>query len=165
MIRELVVRRFKQFDEVTFELPGHIVLAGQNNSGKTTVLQALSAWSLALEQWRSLHDLNKHKGFYAKKPLTRLTFNAVPLRSFELLWRDRDYNGSIEIEVVTAAGVRLAMELTADSTEQIYVRPSKDTPREALEPYRLETIIGRYEEVLLGKLPSASGAATRGAGP
>jgi glycosyltransferase involved in cell wall biosynthesis len=43
--------------------------------------------------------------------------------------------------------------------------PRTPPPREALEPYRLETIIARYEEVLLGKLPSASGAATRGAGP
>jgi energy-coupling factor transporter ATP-binding protein EcfA2 len=133
MIKAIVIRRFKVFDDVTFELPGHIVLAGQNNSGKTTLLQALAAWSLALEQWRTLHDTSKHNGFYSKKPLTRLAFNAVPLRAFDLLWRNRDYNGLIEIEVVTATGARLTMELSANSTEQIYVRPSKDTPREALE--------------------------------
>lgn len=63
IIKELKGRRFKQFEDVTFELPGHVVLVGQNNSGKTTVLQALSTWSLALEQWRSLHDTNKHNGF------------------------------------------------------------------------------------------------------
>ncbi len=133
IIKELTVRRFKQFDEITFELPGHVVLAGQNNSGKTTVLQALSAWSLALEQWRLLHDTKKRNGYYAKKPVTRQAFNAVPLRSFDLLWRNRDYHGLVEIEVVTAAGVRLAMEFSADSTEQIYVRPSRETPRDALE--------------------------------
>ena len=75
IIKELKVRRFKQFDDVTFELPGHVVLAGQNNSGKTTVLQALAAWSLALEQWRLLHDNTKHNGFYSNKPVTRQAFS------------------------------------------------------------------------------------------
>ncbi|MCL4203314.1 MAG: AAA family ATPase [Pirellulaceae bacterium] len=133
MIREVTIRRFKQFEDVTFTFSGPVVLAGQNNSGKTTVLQALSAWALAYEQWRMLNDFRKHHGSYARKPLARQAFSAVPLRSFDLLWRDRDYQGTIEIEVVTEAGWRLAMELAADSTEQIYVRPSRATPREAFE--------------------------------
>lgn len=60
MIKEVVLRRFKQFENTLLELSGHVVLAGQNNSGKTTVLQALSAWSLGHEQWRTLSDLQKH---------------------------------------------------------------------------------------------------------
>lgn len=132
MIREVTLRRFKQFANVTLPLDGHVVLAGQNNSGKTTVLQALSAWRLAYEQWRSLHDDRKHNGSYARKPLTRQSFSAVPLRAFDLLWQDRDYRGTVEIEVVTALGWRLTMELSADSSEQIYVRPARGTPREVL---------------------------------
>jgi predicted ATPase len=133
MITEVVLRRFKQFENTPFSLAGHVVLAGQNNSGKTTVLQALSAWSLAYEQWRTLSDLQKHKGAYSRKPLTRQAFSAVPLRSFELLWRDRNYAGTVEIEVATEAGWRLAIELEADSTEQIYVRPVRTTSRGVLE--------------------------------
>ncbi|MBI5017134.1 MAG: AAA family ATPase [Deltaproteobacteria bacterium] len=133
MIREVAIRRFKQFEDVTFGLSGHVVLAGQNNSGKTTVLQALSAWSQALELWRLLNDTQKHNGYYSKKPVARQAFSAVPLRSFDLLWRDREYAGSVEIEVTTQAGWKLAMELDADSTEQIYVRPSRLTPREVLQ--------------------------------
>jgi hypothetical protein len=133
MIKEVVLRRFKQFENTPFPLSGHVVLAGQNNSGKTTVLQALSAWSLAYEQWRTLNDLQKHKGAYSRKPITKQAFSAVPLRSFELLWRDRNYAGTVEIEVATETGWRLVMELEADSTEQIYVRPLRTTPREVLE--------------------------------
>lgn len=133
MIRELRIRRFKQFEDVALPLEGHVVLAGQNNSGKTTVLQALSAWRLAYEQWLSLNDRNKHNGAYSRKPVTRQSFSAVPLRSFDLLWRDRRYNGTVEIDLVTTEGWRMAMELTADSTEQIYVRPHRDTPREVLD--------------------------------
>ena len=48
MIERVTIRRFKRFDEVTFDVPGHIVLAGPNNTGKTTMLQAVAAWDLAL---------------------------------------------------------------------------------------------------------------------
>ena len=40
MIRTIRIRGFKRFDESEFRLPGHVVLAGPNNTGKTTVLQA-----------------------------------------------------------------------------------------------------------------------------
>lgn len=140
IVRKLTIRGFKQFEEVTFELAQHVVLAGQNNSGKTTVLQALSAWSFALEHWRTLNDLRKHNGSFSKKPLTRQAFSAVPLRSFDLLWRNRQYSGVVEIEVETDTGWKLAMELSADSTEQIYVRPSRDVIRETLEQTGLSMV-------------------------
>ena len=62
MIRKVVLRRFKRFADETFEFPGHIVLAGPNNTGKTTVLQAIAAWDLALNRWRELNRFRKHKG-------------------------------------------------------------------------------------------------------
>ena len=133
MICELRLKRFKQFEDLRLPLEGHVVLAGQNNSGKTTVLQALSAWRLAYEQWLTLNDTAKHNSAYAKKPVTRQAFSAVPLRSFDLLWRGRDYRGTLEIEVTTTSGWRLAMEFSADSTEQIYVRPARNTARETFQ--------------------------------
>jgi predicted ATPase len=41
MIRSVCIRGFKRFREVEFRLPGHVVLAGPNDTGKTTMLQAL----------------------------------------------------------------------------------------------------------------------------
>ncbi len=133
MIREVVLRRFKRFEEQRFPLSGNVVLAGQNNSGKTTVLQAISAWSLAFQQWRLLNDINKHGGAYSRKPLARQAFNAVPLRSFDLLWHDRASNAPIEIEVFFEDGGSLCMEIIPDSTEQIYVRPRRDAARELVQ--------------------------------
>ena len=52
MIRRVVLKNFKRFGQVTFEIPGHIVLAGPNNTGKTTLLQALSAWHFAFKRWK-----------------------------------------------------------------------------------------------------------------
>lgn len=140
MIEEVTLTRFKRFEAETFPLGGNIVLAGQNNSGKTTVLQAISAWSLAFEQWKLLADTRKHKGAYTKQPIARQAFNAVPMRSFDLLWHDRKYSGSIEIAVRTSLGWSLTMEIMADSTQQVYVRPKWDTPNEVVKKDPLSVV-------------------------
>jgi predicted ATP-dependent endonuclease of OLD family len=71
MIRKIVIRRFKRFDEVEFVLPDNIVLAGPNNTGKTTVLQAVAAWGLAFNRWKELNDFYRHGGAYPKAPIAR----------------------------------------------------------------------------------------------
>lgn len=127
MIRRVIIERFKRFDHVEFVLPGHIVVAGPNNAGKTTLLQAIAAWSLALDRWKELNDFQRHGGFYPWAPIARQTFSAVPLRSFDLLWRDREYRGDIRITLATDEW-SLRMTLKADSTEQIFVRPDSIEP-------------------------------------
>ena len=124
MIRSVTIRRFKRFEDITFDLNGrHVVLAGPNNMGKTTILQAISAWTLALTKWKELNDFCKHGGYYAKVPIARQAFSAVPLRRFDLMWPNRVYKGNIEIEIRSTDGWSITMEFIADSTEQIFVRP------------------------------------------
>ena len=139
MIRTVRIRGFKRFDEVGFRLPGHVVLAGPNNTGKTTVLQAIASWSLALQRWRELNDFNRRRG-YTRAPIARQAFAAVPLRSFDLLWNNRDYRGQIEIELDVSPGGAVGMEFHADSTEQIYVRPNATVPAEVLRNLSLDAV-------------------------
>jgi hypothetical protein len=135
MIRKVTLRRFKRFDEVTFNIPGHIVLAGPNNTGKTTLLQAIAAWSLAFDRWKQLNDFQRHGGGYTKAPIARHAFAAVPVRAFDLLWNERRYRDPVEVEIESNKGWKIAIELIPDSTEQIYVRPKSNaepaTVREA----------------------------------
>lgn len=126
MIERVIIRRFKRFQEVTFNFPGHIVLAGPNNTGKSTVLQAIAAWDLAITRWKQLNDFQRHFGRYTKAPVTRQTFSAVPLRTFELLWNERSYSQPIEIEIQNKQGWAVTMEFRLDSTEQVNVRPLPD---------------------------------------
>ena len=139
MIRTVRIRGFKRFADVEFRLPGHVVLAGPNDTGKTTVLQAIASWALALRRWRELNDFNKRRG-YARAPIARQAFPAVPLRSFDLLWTDRRHRERTEIEIRHDAGWSVAMEFIADSTEQIYVRPRADAPAEALKELDLRAV-------------------------
>lgn len=139
MISRVVIRRFKCFDEVTFNIPGHIVLAGPNNTGKTTLLQAIASWSLALDRWKQLNDFNPRQG-YVKAPIARQAFSSVPLRSFDMLWHRRQYAGNLEIEVTETDNKPIAMEFISDSTEQIYVRPRADVSPYALRKRTLSAV-------------------------
>ena len=139
MIRTVRIHGFKRFEDVEFHLPGHLVLAGPNNTGKTTVLQAIASWSLALRRWRELNDFNPRQG-YTRAPIARQAFAAVPLRSFDLMWKDRQYWGQIEIEIRHDAGWSVTMELIADSTEQIYVRPKTEVPADTLRDLDLGVV-------------------------
>ena len=139
MIHTVRIRGFKRFDEVEFHLPGHVVLAGPNNTGKTTVLQAIASWSLALRRWRELNDFNRRRG-YTWAPIARQAFGAVPLRSFDLLWTDRRYGGQIEIELRHSSGWSVTMELQASTTEQILVRPGAQVSSKMLGTLDLRTV-------------------------
>jgi AAA domain, putative AbiEii toxin, Type IV TA system/AAA ATPase domain len=133
MIKQVTIKNFKRFREVTFDLPGHIVVAGPNNMGKTTLLQAIAAWGLALNRWKEVADPHKHKGAYTRAPLARQAFSAVPLRGFDLLWTDRKARLPIEIIITSDRGWTIGMELIPDSSEQVYVRPLSDTEQNVLQ--------------------------------
>ena len=142
MIHTVRIRGFKRLGrEVEFRLPGHVVLAGPNNTGKTTVLQAIASWALALRRWRELNDFNPRQG-YTYAPIARQAFTAVPLRSFDLMWTNRLYhrNNPVEIELRHNDGWSVTMEFIADSTEQIYVRPGADAPSDVLRNLDLRVV-------------------------
>ncbi|MBI5602424.1 MAG: AAA family ATPase [Deltaproteobacteria bacterium] len=139
MISKVVIRRFKRFEEVSFDIPGHIVLAGPNNTGKTTLLQAIASWSLALDRWKQLNDFNPRQG-YVKAPIARQAFASVPLRSFDMLWNRRQYTGNLEIEVTSTDNKPITMEFISDSTEQIYVRPRAEVDPSALKKKTLSAV-------------------------
>ena len=143
MIRRVTIKHFKRFREQTFEFADSVVLAGPNNSGKTTLLQAISAWKLGLDRWIIRRPRSKALSL-AGVPVTRTDFTAVPLREMNLLWEDRRVTGPGGV----AGGPRL-IEITVEgeengnrwtcglefqyaNSELVYVRPriAKDSNRE-----------------------------------
>src|SRR4029077_7654714 len=146
MITKVRTRYFKQFVEQEFDLADHVILAGPNNSGKTTLLQAITVWYLALQKWRERRGPESRSKVRPKTgiPLTRQQFTALPLREMNNLWTDTlialrndDLQESqkpgqprvltIEVEGATPQGMwRLAFEFRYFNTELVYVRPAQE---------------------------------------
>ena len=84
MIKKVVLRNFKRFKEETFEFNPFDLLVGANNSGKSTVLQALAIWQYCVDQF-SLERRTGKTGIQIVLP----NFTALPVPEFNLLWKDR----------------------------------------------------------------------------
>ena len=103
MIRKVVVNNFKMFKQVEFEIPPHLVVVGPNNSGKTTLLQAIGAWAEIAYQWvENNPDLAREQdGNYPSTNLNLLRFYSVPLADFHHLWKDKNVQGPTSVGLHT----------------------------------------------------------------
>ena len=134
MIRRITIRHFKRFREEVLDLGSSIVLAGPNNTGKSTLLQAVATWKFALDRWMSQRSGSKAVR-RTGVPITRSEFSAVPLREMNLLWEGRrvgpkkadpDDRGFIEIIAEgrsVEADWTCGLEFQYANPEMVYVRP------------------------------------------
>ncbi len=84
MITQLTLRNFKSIGEQTFDFGQFDLLVGRNNSGKSTVLQALAIWQFCIDEFHRSKRAGS-KGIQVILP----NFTALPLPEFNLLWKDR----------------------------------------------------------------------------
>jgi len=107
MLTKLVIRNFKQFEDVEIPLSNPVVFIGPNNSGKTTALQALALWDLGLRRWRE----KRTSGPPEKRPgvnINRRDLFMVPAPDAKQLWRQLRVRAAQEIlkEGVPAPGTK-----------------------------------------------------------
>lgn len=138
MINEVEIRNFKLFEEEKFLLDDAVLLVGPNNSGKTTLLQAIVTWYFGLQRWIQ----EKGKGSKAKKrtgvPITRKDFTVLPLREMNLLWTNRQTHlpkpakpGTPNLIEITLIGKdkntewTYGLEFQYANPEMVWIRPSK----------------------------------------
>jgi ABC-type branched-subunit amino acid transport system ATPase component len=100
MLTRIYIKNFKRFDEVTVELGQTVVLIGPNNSGKTTILQALALWELGLKRWQ---EKRKNQNIAGSVTINRHDLIATSVPAANLLWRDllveKDQVSAIHITV------------------------------------------------------------------
>jgi len=136
LITELTLRNFKSISEQTYEFSHFDLLVGRNNSGKSTILQALAIWQFCIEEFRRAKRRDK-KSIQVVLP----NFTALPIPQFNLLWKERTErhyptkNGSkkqerilIEIKVTWRAhngkSYSFAVNLRYASPQTIYAIPA-----------------------------------------
>ncbi len=84
MITRLTLRNFKSVDEQVYDFSQFDLLVGRNNSGKSTVLQALAIWQFCVDEFHRSKRAGT-KGIQVVLP----NFTALPVPEFNLLWKDR----------------------------------------------------------------------------
>lgn len=84
MITRLTLRNFKSVGKQIYDFTPFDLLVGRNNSGKSTVLQALAIWQFCVDEFHR-SKRGGSKGIQVVLP----NFTALPLPEFNLLWKDR----------------------------------------------------------------------------
>lgn len=136
MITKLALRNFKSVGEQDYDFLQFDLLIGRNNSGKSTVLQALAIWQYCVDEFHRLKRSGT-KGVQVVLP----NFTALPVPEFNLLWKDRIdrhwpmVNGKKKQEYIligirvewlmeTGATDSFGVELRYHSPQSIYAIPS-----------------------------------------
>ncbi len=141
MIKTVHLKYFKKFKDQSFNLADTSVLAGPNNTGKTTLFQAIATWHFAFREWHKQRGSStpvKRSGV----SLTRKDFLSLPVQRFNLLWTDastalrKDEGGgrgaaNPRIIKITLAGSSQAgvswhhtMEFRYANSELVYAKPA-----------------------------------------
>jgi hypothetical protein len=84
MITQLTLRNFKSIGEQTYKFTDFDLLIGRNNSGKSTILQALAIWQFCVDEFHRA----KRKGSRGIQ-IVLPNFTALPVPEFNLLWKNR----------------------------------------------------------------------------
>ena len=84
MIHRLTLRNFKSVGEQTYDFTQFDLLIGRNNSGKSTVLQALAIWQFCVDEFH-----RAKRGGSTGIQVVLPNFTALPVPEFNLLWKDR----------------------------------------------------------------------------
>ena len=148
MIKKVIVKNFKNFGYQEFDLPSWVVISGPNNSGKSSLLQAISAWCELALHWRTENpDLSRgDDGNYLSKELNLLRFHSVLLEDFDHLWQYKNTREpiSIHMEISSLSNRSIGFEILYSQREIAQVRPTKDANEDDLEAIGRDPMIATY---------------------
>ena len=84
MIKKLGLKNFKSVSAEEYEFTDFDLLVGRNNSGKSTILQAMAIWQFCVDEFHRAKRRGKN-GIQIVLP----NFTALPVPEFNLLWHEK----------------------------------------------------------------------------
>lgn len=134
-IHYIKLHNFKVFaEEIHIDIDQPTVLIGPNNSGKTTILQALTIWGLGLKTWYERRGSSKAKTTLSTR-LNRLNIIQVPVQETRYFWKNaniRKGNDPIVMDITVGLEYQGKVEECSlifkyQNPEVIYCSPSEKT--------------------------------------
>ncbi|MCK5876029.1 MAG: AAA family ATPase [Candidatus Marithrix sp.] len=131
-IHYLKIQNFKLFEQaITIYLEQPTVLIGPNNSGKTTIIQALALWRLGITKWYGARFNNNKTSSIA---LNRLDILPVPVPHTKYFWQNlslRKKNSPILMTISVGVEyngqiIEYSLNFKYSSSEVIYFQPAED---------------------------------------
>lgn len=134
-IHKVTIKNFKRIKNQAYELTDFDLLVGSNNSGKSTILQAMAIWQYCVDEFHR----TKRKG-QSGIQIVLPNFTALPLPEFNLIWTDRTerrYPGVkgdkkqefIYIEIILNwfnsenEEIEFGVQMRYHSPQSVYVKP------------------------------------------
>ena len=155
MIREVETRNFKNLRDGVFRITSPMVVAGPNNSGKTSLLRAISLWAELMSRWiEEVGDLSRGEdGGYRLLDTQLAHLVTVPLADGDHLWAEKKVSEPIRIGLRTDEW-RIALEVVHQHSELLGFRPGADVEERDLESVASRPLRSTY-------LSAASGLEVR----
>ena len=167
MLTKIIIRNFKNFEDVSIDLSNGVVFIGPNNFGKTSALQALSLWYAGLQKWAEKHAPKDVSEIPTKRPgvtVSRLELISLPVSAMDLIWHDRKVRSApsknIRIDLIVE-GIsngkfwECGLEFDYSNPDALFCRPLRDNSLEGRMKVPPEAL-----KVKLAFLPSMSGLAS-----
>jgi len=110
MITRVTINNFKKLERISFPLSQSVVVIGPNNSGKSTIFQALCLWEIGVVNYiqsNKLRKLNKNGAV----TLNRQSLLNSPIANMRYLWKDQKVAFSSN-----GKQINLKLEITIEGT-------------------------------------------------
>ena len=167
MIKNISIKNFKSFkDTGEISLGKSTVLIGSNNTGKTTLLQAIALWHLATKKILEKNRQKKTKSADSKDKkrdgvtITRKEIFALPTKDLRNIWHELTVTPLIEIHVTLffeEEDFDLAIQLKHHGEELIYARAIVGKNNKLLKkPEIFDRLNIAFLPTMSGLLPSES---------
>ena len=161
MIKNISIKNFKSFkDTGEISLGKSTVLIGSNNTGKTTLLQAIALWHLATKKILDKSRQKKTKNAASKDhkrdgvTITRKEIFALPTKDVRNIWHELTVTPRIEIHVTLffeEEKFDLAIDLRHHNEELIYANSINDKNNTLLKQTEI------FDRLNIAFLPTMSG--------
>ena len=137
MIREVETRHFRNLRDGVFRITSPMVIAGPNNSGKTSLLRAISLWAELMTRWidGAGSPVREDDGNYPLQRTQLANIASIPVANGDHLWTGKKVEDPIRITLRTDEW-RITLEIVHLYSEFLGFRPAADVEDSALDALR-----------------------------